>query len=303
MDERRLAEFLTSQHGQPVEVRRIRRSTSGPSRDLYLADTSVGSLLLRAAVDGPGAMPMADELALVQSLSEAGVAVAKARWSDPHGEVFGQPLFVEDRLAAALVHDDPGSDVALSIVRMLAQLHDIKPDEHLSSGDITQVTATQIERWRSVGRSAGGSRVPLLDLAEIWLHKKIPLIKRPSIVHGQPDPRRNLISTDGVVALSDWQYAHVGDAAEDWTFLATRSGVLATSRDWRSLIERETGLRFSADEWSYWEAFNLFKSACINRTSLVQFESGSNRAPGTLIAGTAIYHSCLRRLMNIVELQ
>ena len=239
----------------------------------------------RRLVDFPGAMPLADELALVQSLSDAGVAVAKAERSDP-----------------PLVDDDPRSDTAVSFVRLLAQLHSIKPEEHLSSVDITQATATEIERWRSVGRSAGGSRVPLLDLAEIWLHKKVPTIKRPSIVHGQPDPRRNLISTDGVAALSDWQYAHVGDAAEDWTFLATRSGAFTTSREWRSLIERETGLRFSADEWSYWEAFNLFKSACINRTSLIQFESGSNRAPATVIAGTDIYHSCLRRLMNIVEL-
>jgi aminoglycoside phosphotransferase (APT) family kinase protein len=302
MDEHRLTEFISSQSGEPVEVRSIRRKSFGPSRDTYLVDSSVGDLVVRAAIDGPGAMWIIEELELMRSLSDAGVPVATVRWSDPRGDVFGLPFFVEDRVDVAPVDDDPGSDVAATFVQTLSRLHKLKPEAHLPAVDVVQATATQIERWRSVGKSAGGSRVPLLDAAEIWLHKHVPLTKRASVVHGQPDPGSNLVSGSGLAALTGLQHAHVGDAAEDWVYLANHDEGLARSREWRALIERETGARFSADEWSYWQAFNLFKTACINRTYLAQFESGANRSPELLVSGTAVYHSCLRRLMDIVQL-
>lgn len=301
MDEHRLAEFFSSQSGEPVEVRSIRRRNSGPSRDTYLVDSSVGDLVVRAAIEGPGAMWIIEELELMRSLSDAGVPVATVRWSDPRGDVFGLPFFVEDRLDVAAVDDDPGSDAAATFVQRLSQLHKLKPEAHLPAADSAQATATQIERWRSVGKSTGGSRVPLLDAAEMWLHKHMPLTKRASVVHGHPDLRSNLVSSSGAVVLTDWQHAHVGDAVEDWSYLANHDDGLARSREWRALIERETGTRFSADEWSFWQAFNLFKTACINRTYLGQFESGTNRSPELLIAGTATYHSALRRLIDIVQ--
>ena len=302
MDEHRLAEFISAQSGESVDVRSIRRKSSGPSRDVYLVDSSVGDLVVRAAIEGPGAMWIIEELELMRSLSEAGVPVAKVRWSDPRGDVFGLPFFVEDRLEAAPVDDDPGSDAAAAFVQTLAQLHKLKPEAHLPAVDTAQATATQIERWRSIGKSAGGSRVPLLDAAEMWLHRNLPMTKRASVVHGHPDPGTNLVNIGGRVVLSDWQHGHVGDAVEDWSYLANRDGGLARSRDWRTVIERETGTRFSNEEWSFWQAFNLFKTACINRTYLAQFESGTNRSPELLIAGTVIYHSALRRLMDIVQL-
>jgi aminoglycoside phosphotransferase (APT) family kinase protein len=215
--------------------------------------------------------------------------------------VLGQPFLVEDRLDAVPA-DDPSTDAAAAFVQALSQLHNLKPEAHLPAADAKQATATQIERWRSVGKSAGGSRVPLLDAAEIWLHKNAPLTERASLVHGHPDPRSNLTSSEGGIGLSDWQHAHVGDAAEDWSYLANREEGLARSREWRALIERTAGVRFSAEEWTYWEAFNFYKMACINRTCLAQFESGANRSPAMLIAGTVSYHSALRRLMNTVEL-
>jgi len=101
----------------------------------------------------------------------------------------------------------------------------------------------------------------------------------------------------------DWEFAHVGGAAEDWSFLATTASSTNNPTEWRALIERETGTRLSADEWSYWEAFNLFKLACGNRTYLAQFESGADRSPAKMIAGTAVFHDVLRRLMNIVPVE
>ena len=57
----------------------------------------------------------------------------------------------------------------------------------------------------------------------------------------------------------------------------------------------------TADRWRYWEAFNLFKGACANRTCLEVFEDGRNRAPNMAIIGTALHQVFLRRLVAIVH--
>jgi hypothetical protein len=62
----------------------------------------------------------------------------------------------------------------------------------------------------------------------------------------------------------------------------------------------EVGVVLSAFEWRYWEAFNLFKGACANRTCLTLFQSGANRAPNMAIIGTSLHQVFLRRLADLV---
>jgi aminoglycoside phosphotransferase (APT) family kinase protein len=296
MDEQRLAAFIGSNVGTSVDVRAVRRVTLRPTRAIWDADTSSGRFWVHSKVGGsPGPTPDT-EFALMNTLADAGLPVAAPRWSEPTGEVLGEPFFIVDHVDAGPAGEDPSAPDAAAYVQTLARLHQLKPDAHLPPVDTAHAIASQIELWRSIGKSAGGPRVPLLDAAEMWLHKNVPLLERPSLVHGHPGPR-NILTSDGrVVEVVDWEFAHVGSAAEDWSFLA----IADSATDWRALIERETGTRISADEWSYWEAFNLFKLACGNRTYLAQFESGADRSPAKMIAGTAVFHDMLRRLMNIV---
>jgi aminoglycoside phosphotransferase (APT) family kinase protein len=271
-----------------------------PTRAIFDVDTASGRLAVHVKVDGSTGLTPDTEFALMNSLAQADFPVAAPRWSEPTGEVLGQPFFVADHPNAEPSIGDPSAATTAAYVQTLARLHDLKPESHLPPVAADHAIATQIELWRNVGKSAGGSRIPLLDAAEMWLHKNVPLLKRASLVHGHPGAR-NIITSDGqVVDVVDWEFAHVGSAAEDWSFLATAGPSTNSAEDWRASIERETGTRIGADEWSYWEAFNLFKLACGNRTYLAQFESGADRSPAKMIAGTAVFHDVLRRLMNIV---
>ena len=83
--------------------------------------------------------------------------------------------------------------------------------------------------------------------------------------------------------------------------MSIRGAQTMPRRDWLTLFEREAGVRMSDSEWAYWEAFNLFKVACANRTCLALFESGANRAPSMAIIGTALHRTALRRLMDITR--
>ena len=70
---------------------------------------------------------------------------------------------------------------------------------------------------------------------------------------------------------------------------------------WLQLFREHADVDLSDDEWRYWEAFNLFKGACANRTCLALFESGVNPAPNMAIIGTTLHQVFLRRLVEIVH--
>ncbi len=304
MDEGRISDYLTAQTGAPVEVRSVRRLTVGHSRAMFVVETSAGRLVLRVEQGGVFGTSSGDEFNLMQSLHAAGFPVAQPRWYEPTGDVLGQPFFVMDYVDSTPPEHERAMDeaTAAAFVRTLASLHALDPAKHLPTVDPAQATHIEIEHWRNVGKSAGGPRLPLLDAAEMWLHQNAPVAPRVSLVHGDAGPG-NVLSADGVVvALTDWEFAHVGDPAEDWSFCLSMRGSRTLSRAaWLALFEREAGVRMSDAQWTYWEAFNLFKGACANRTCLALFEAGTNRAPNMAIIGTALHHTFLRRLVDMIK--
>jgi aminoglycoside phosphotransferase (APT) family kinase protein len=185
---------------------------------------------------------------------------------------------------------------------MLASLHALDPAAHLPSIDVAQSTHILIEHWRNVGKSTGAPRVPLLDSAEMWLHQHAPAPRRVALVHGDAGPTNMLTANGEVIALTDWEFGHVGDPAEDWSNCMTIRGSQAMSRDaWRGVFEREAGVKMTNEQWEYWETFNLYKAACADRSSLGLFESGRNRSPDLAIIATARHHTYLRRLVDMMK--
>lgn len=304
MNEGRLAEYLGTQTGAPVDVLGSHRLTVGHSRAMYVVETSIGKFVVRVEQGGVFGTSSAAEFAIMQSLRAAAFPVANVRWLEPTGDVLGQPFFVMDYIEAEQPVEERQMDpaTAASFVRTLAKLHSLDPTAHLPAVDPEQTTHILIEHWRTVGKSAGGQRVPLLDAAEMWLHQNAPNTRRVTLVHGDAGPGNVLSAHGEVLALTDWEFAHVGDPAEDWSFCASMRGARTMSRDaWLALFEQEGGIKMTPAQWEYWEAFNLFKGACANRTCLGVFESGANRSPNMAIIGTALHHVFLRRLVDIMR--
>jgi aminoglycoside phosphotransferase (APT) family kinase protein len=304
VDEGRLADYLTSQAAAPIEISEVRRLTVGHSRAMFVVDASIGRLVVRMEQGGVFGTSSGDEFRLMQSLHAAGFPVAEPRWYEPTGDVLGQPFFVMNYVDSILPEHEREMDpsTAAAFVRTLASLHSLNPSAHMPTVDPAQTTHIQIERWRTVGKSAGGPRLPLLDAAEMWLHQNAPVASRISLVHGDAGPGNVLTAGGTVLALTDWEFAHVGDPAEDWSFCVSMRGSRTMPREaWLALFQQEAGVRMTEAQWAYWEAFNLFKGACANRTCLALFEAGTNRSPDMAIIGTALHHSFLRRLVDIIK--
>lgn len=313
MDERQQASlraFLTDRIGRPVDVVTVDRINVGHSRAMYRIDTDAGRFVARVEQGGVFGTSGEEEARVMRALAATGYPVATVRWDEPTGAVLGQPFFVMDLIDVPA--RPPGADeraldpsAAAAFVDVLARLHDLDATALAAAFDCVpsdpgSATHLQVERWAGIYRRSAAGPIPLLEEAAAWLHHHAPPLERLSVVHGDAGPGNVLIDGDRVLAVTDWEFAHLGDPAEDWSFcLAMRGRRTMPAATWLDLFEERAGVRLAPERWRYWEAFNLFKGACANTTALALFESGANRAPDMAIIGTQLHQSFLRRLVDI----
>lgn len=310
VDRSRLASFLTDRLGRAVAVTAVERIAVGHSRAMFRVATDAGRFVLRVEQGGVFGTSGAEEARVMRALAGVGYPVATVRWEEPTGCVLGQPFFVMDLLDVPA--PPPGADeramnaaAATAFVDLLAHLHALDTAPIAGAFDVVPGTADgatpqQIDRWACVYRSAVDRPIPLLEEAAAWLHHHAPPLERLSVVHGDAGPGNVLLDGDSVLAVTDWEFAHLGDPAEDWSFcLALRGRRTMPAARWLALFEERAAVRLTPERWRYWEAFNLFKGACANTTALALFESGANRAPDMAIIGTHLHQSFLRRLVDI----
>lgn len=303
-----LGEFISAQTNRTVAVADLRRITVGHSRGMYRVECSDGArYVLRLEQGGVFGTSSTEEFGVMQALQSVGVPVATVRWFEPTGVVLGQPFFLMDFIEGAEGADERNIDrvTAKALVTALLHLHNLDGEALAlpfavapeTPGDATR---QQIERWAGHYRRAAPEPIPLLDEAAAWLHHHAPPLGRLAVVHGDAGPGNFVHAGGRVVAITDWEFAHLGDPAEDWVFCAAMRGARTMSRtEWTELFEH-AGIVLSDFQWHYWEAFNLFKGACANRTCLSLFESGANRAPNMAIIGTSLHQMFLRRLAELV---
>lgn len=304
-----LGAFISAQTSTTVDVVEMRRITVGHSRAMYRVDCSNGRrYVLRLEQGGVFGTSSREEFAVMGALHDGGVPVAAVRWMEPTGAVLGFPFFLMDFVDGDEMTDERDVDGATTaeFVRLLHGVHTLDYRTlalpfHVMPANSSEATHLQIERWAGYYRAAAPEPIPLLEEAAAWLHLNAPPLEHLSVVHGDAGPGNFIHSGGQVVAITDWEFAHLGDPAEDWVFCASMRGSRTMDRQgWVNAFAAE-GVELSPSQWSYWEAFNLFKGACANRTCLTLFEHGVNRAPNMAIIGTALHQVFLRRLTDLVQ--
>lgn len=301
-----LAAWIADQRGVRRELTELRRIATGHSRAMWFAVLADGSrYVVRVEQGGVFGTSGASEFEFMRAAAGLGIPVAAARWIEPTGTVLGQPFFVMDYVE----HVSSGreervvNDVVLAdFLRQLDALHAVGPAAFgaVETATPESVTHAQIDRWAAVYRDAGCGAVPLLDEAAAWLHLHAPVAPRVGIVHGDPGPGNFLHDGERVVALTDWEFAHLGDPMEDWAFLLLMRGTRqATVEQWRELLRTRLGVEVTDRDLHYWGAMNFFKGACANLSCLRAF-AGPNPAPNMAIIGTALHLANLRTLAGLV---
>jgi aminoglycoside phosphotransferase (APT) family kinase protein len=299
----RLARWL-DQRG--VRLRDATVISGGFSRLMLDVRWTGGRGVVRIEQDGMFGTEGGREAAVMRILRARGYPVPAILWEEPHPAPLGHPFFVMEFVEGRARTDDDGLDDVLRVLHRLYGLGQEAADEvaaldGLGAGHAPeQAIDAQLRHWHDVYRSAVAYPIPLLERGFAWLRAHLRPTGPSVIVHGDPGPGNALQDVTGVAAVIDWEFAHAGDAAEDWAYLALiRGRRLGSPQDWKKRLRATVGVEYDEPTWRAWEAFNSVKGACVNLTALDVFARTARPTPDLLAIGVAVH---LRFLSRAVEL-
>jgi aminoglycoside phosphotransferase (APT) family kinase protein len=303
-----LGKWLAHALGREIEELDVAVMVGGHSRRmLSVSVTTAGvrqDLVVRIEQGGMFGTEGEPEARVMQALSESGFPAPPVRWIEADSSVLGQPFFVMDRVPGSPAVDDAMLD---AYIRKLHELHGLNPS--VAADGLGPVPAAPqdgvsdtIDHWRDVYRRSAVAPIPLLEEAADWLHRNLRPTGPVSVVHGDPGPGNFLHDGAEITAFTDWEFAHYGDAAEDWTYFgAIRARKITDAPGWRARFSAQAGVSYDDETWGRWEAFNLFKGACANLSALRLFRDGVSTAPNLLAIGTAVHLRFLKQLVERID--
>jgi aminoglycoside phosphotransferase (APT) family kinase protein len=277
-----LEAFLQEKLSQPVHLCGARQLTGGASRDTWTVDLVVHgaekqSLVVRRDLGGqimPDALDRATEFAVLQRAHQAGVLVPRPRWVCMDATVLGSPFFVMDRLEGESVGRRVLRDTDLAEARrrlpaqmgeQLAKIHALsfegldglpRPGPGQSPAQVA--LARTAEQLRGLGEPH-----PVLELVLRWLGRHAPACPRLVLVHGDFRIGNLMVGREGLVGVFDWEFAHIGDPAEDLAWPCVKSwrfghdelklGGVGHPEDFVAAYERASGTRVDREAVRFWE--------------------------------------------------
>ena len=299
----RVQRFVRAQPGHELaRVEGLRRVATGRSRENWLFDVIDG------AADGATKAPLiarrdplgglldtdrATEFAVLQALESTAVPAPKARWLDPHGEAFGRPCLVMVREPGdcdyfALSSSEPlpaRSDLARRLCELLATVHAVDWQAvglgAAFSDPGPNAAEHEVDHWEQILRNDQLEAWPELDLASGWLRANAPRSAKTVLVHGDFKVGNVLLVDGQIVALLDWELAHLGDPHEDlgWVTqpLRTREHYIPGTWERAELLahyEQATGMTVDHEAVAWWNVLASYKTAVMQVSGLRSFVEG-----------------------------
>jgi aminoglycoside phosphotransferase (APT) family kinase protein len=215
------------------KVERARLLAGGASKEAWAVDTADGrELLVRRAGGGvihEGTLSLHDEFEVLRAARKAGVtAPAPIAYL---GQVAGREAFVMERIHGETIGrrivqkpelEEARAALPLQMAEELARIHSIPPERlpALSDDD-------PIERFNRELDLVGEPH-PAIELGLLWVRERLPRDRQHVVAHGDFRLGNLAVDAKGLVGVLDWEFAHIGDPAEDvaWPLVrAWRFGV------------------------------------------------------------------------------
>jgi aminoglycoside phosphotransferase (APT) family kinase protein len=276
------------------EVERAVLLAGGASKEAWAVDSGGRELLIRRAAGGvihQATLTLEHEFEVLRAAHEAGVKVPEP--IAYLGEVEGREAFVMERVHGETIgrrivkQPPPGLDVQLA--EELTKIHAIAPERlpFLEQGD---AIARFYDELDSVGEPH-----PAVELGLHWVKERLPDDREQVVVHG--DWRLGNVAVDehGLVAVLDWEFAHLADPVEDlawplvraWRFGADdlRLGGIAPPERYLERYAELTGREVSPDELLVWEVFGNVKWAIGCLTQSRRHLNGQERSVELAVLG------------------
>jgi len=121
-------------------------------------------------------------------------------------------------------------NTARDFMSRLVALHDLDPGTlHLPGFpsptlSVPELVCHELDEWEVILEARGGEPDPALRFSMRWLRQHIPPYDGPVVlVQGDTGPGNFMYRDGRVVAVVDWELAHLGDPMDDIAWLALRS--------------------------------------------------------------------------------
>ena len=262
------------------EVTNLTRLSAGATNETWsldaVRDAGVEPLILRrsAVGRGPGVLTLQAEAEVLSAVRGFEVPVPEVRSVLAPDDGLGEG-FVMQRIAGATLPGKILRDPALASVRpqLASQLGSIAAAIHAVDWsrlpELPLLDAQrQVQHLHSQYQSQETAR-PVFDLAFRWLREHLPPAVTPVLVHGDYRHGNLVIGAQGVRAVLDWELAHVGDPAEDLTWMCIppwRFGELdkpvggfGLREDLLAAYERASGKSIDATRLAWWDVLGSLR--------------------------------------------
>jgi aminoglycoside phosphotransferase (APT) family kinase protein len=254
-----------------VEVERAVLLPGGASKEAWAIDTADGhELLVRRAAAGVihlRTLSLRDEFEVLVAARDAGVRVPEP--VAYLGLVDGREAFAMERvhgetIGRRIVRSPPAA-LAEQMAGELAKIHTIARGRLSFLGD-ENLFDVLYEELDSIGEPHAA-----IELGLHWALERVPLERERVVSHGDFRLGNLAVDESGLVAVLDWEFAHISDPAEDLAWPLVRAWRFGRDElrmggigDVEQYVERYaelTGREIPLDELDAWEVLGNCKWA------------------------------------------
>jgi|HigsolmetaAR202D_1030399.scaffolds.fasta_scaffold00485_13 aminoglycoside phosphotransferase (APT) family kinase protein len=296
---RRLRISAERRYGEPVGLEGLKALSGGASAstwqfDLIRRGERLPMILQLAAGERfSSALTKTQQGATQQRAAELGVPTPRVHWildpQDGLGEGYISERLVGETLGKRIV-GDPALAQARTVMAaqcgtILARIHSLDPNRFADLPTVEPATALA---QLAAQHRAYGERLPVFELAFRWLAEHLPRPRPPRLVHGDFRNGNLMVDSTGIVAVLDWELAHLGDPMTDLGWLcmnAWRFGVVdlhvggfGSREDLYRAYERENGVPVDEAAVRFWEVFGTLKWGVICQYFAFQYIDGEVRS-------------------------
>ncbi len=199
------------------------------------------------------------------------------------GETLGARICRSDKFAGVRPH------LAHDFGATLARIHAVNAHSSGLADLLHECTPEQLvhESW-DYYKSLNVAQ-PMIDFTARWLLDHLPRDHAVTVVHGDYRNGNVMVDADGIVAVLDWEIAHLGDPVRDLGWLCVNSwrfgnhalpvGGFGTREQLLAGYQSVSGIAVDRGHLRFWEVFGSFwwAVACLKLANT--YRTGENLSP------------------------
>jgi aminoglycoside phosphotransferase (APT) family kinase protein len=200
--------------------------------------------------------------------------VMKRSPGTPGGDVFssasGRPANLSDTLAQILARLH-----ALPFMPELAQLNE-STNHALAQMPLRDCVRLYLQNWRELFLRSPHLPSPAIAAQFSWLLDHLPALPgAPALLHGDIGFHNFLFEQGQLTAVLDWEFAHLGDPAEDLAYVRNTIG---GSLDWPAFMaayRAAGGVEISDARLHFFQVWGHLRNACAANLAAAAFATGA----------------------------